>query len=73
MPVVSERVIENIQDCTPELKRLALDALDIKTYASTDYVEVRGVIPLELPTTGRTWGCLCFYRNASLLVKDYVP
>ncbi len=51
-----ERVIENIQDCTPELKRLALDALDIKTYASTDYVEVRGVIPLELPTTARTSG-----------------
>ncbi len=47
-------LIENLQNCTPELKRLALDALDIKVYASTDRIEIQGVIPLELPTTART-------------------
>jgi len=34
-----------------------MDALDIKVYAKgSDNVEVQGVIPLELPTTTRTWG-----------------
>ena len=49
-------VIENLKDCTSEVKRLALDALDIKVYASTDRLEIQGVIPLELPTTARTSG-----------------
>ena len=49
-----DRVIENLQNCTLEVKRLALDALDIKVYASTEQVEIHGVIPLELPTTART-------------------
>ena len=50
-----ERVLENLQHSTPEIKALALDALDIKVYArGTDDVEIQGVIPLELPTTVRT-------------------
>ncbi len=49
-----DRVVENLPCCSPELKRLALDALDIKVYASTEGVEIQGVIPLELPTTERT-------------------
>ena len=53
-----DQIIENLKNCPPEVKRLALDALDIKVYASTEHVEVQGVIPLELPTTGRTSGCL---------------
>jgi hypothetical protein len=50
----------NLQNCTPELKALALDALDIKVYAKgIDNVEIQGVIPLELalpalPTTEQT-------------------
>jgi hypothetical protein len=51
-----ERVIENLQCCTSEMKRLALDALDIKVYANTDTVQIQGVIPLELPTTAQTSG-----------------
>jgi hypothetical protein len=44
-----ERVMLNLQNCTPELKMLALDALDIKVYAKgIDNVEIQGVIPLEL-------------------------
>jgi hypothetical protein len=52
-----ENVMLNLQNCTPELKALALDALDIKVYAKgIDNVEIQGVIPLELalPTTEQT-------------------
>ena len=51
-----DRVLDNIQNCTHELKRLALDALDIRVYASTDTVEIQGVIPLKLSTIGQTSG-----------------
>jgi len=54
----SFEVILGIEALTASSKRLALDALDIKVYASTERAEIRGVIPLELPTTARTWGCL---------------
>ena len=53
-----EGVIENLNDATPEIKRLALDALDIKVYASTERVEIQGMIPLALPTTERTLALL---------------
>ena len=50
-----DRVLENLQNSTPEIKALALDALDIKVYArGTDDVEIQGVIPLELPTIAQT-------------------
>jgi len=45
------------------MKLLTLEALDIKVYASTDKVEIQGVIPLELPTTARTSGCPNGRRN----------
>ena len=50
------RVLDNLLHSTPEIKRLAFDALDIRAYASHDTTEIRGVIPLELalPTTART-------------------
>ena len=52
--------MENLGHSTPYIKRLAFDALDIKVYASTDTVEIRGVLPLKsaLPTTKRTSGCM---------------
>jgi len=52
-----ECVLENLQHSTPEIEKLAFDALDIKVYASHDTIEIRGVIPLELalPTTAQTW------------------
>ncbi len=53
-----DRVMDNLENATPEIKSLALDALDIKVYArGSDEVEIKGVIPLELalPTTARTW------------------
>ena len=63
-----DRVLENVQHSTPEIKALALDALDIKVYAQgTDNVEIQGVIPVELPTTARTLGCI------SSPEYDYMP
>jgi len=51
------RVLENLLYSTPESKKLAFDALDIRVYASRDTTEIRGVIPLELdlPTIEQTW------------------
>jgi hypothetical protein len=51
-----DKVIDNLEHSTSEIKRLAFDALDIRIYASLDKLEIRGVIPLELalPTTGQT-------------------
>ena len=45
------------------MKKLALDALDIKVNASIDDVEIPGVLPLALSTTEQTLGCL--------IVNDY--
>jgi hypothetical protein len=51
-----DHVLDNLENATSEIKRLAYDALNIKVYASPDKLEIRGVIPLEsaLPTTART-------------------
>ena len=56
---IYDRVLENLQHATPEIKALALDALDIRVYAKgTNNVEIQGVIPLDLvlPTIARTSG-----------------
>jgi hypothetical protein len=48
-------VIRHQIDCSSnETKHLALDALDVKVYATRDSVNIQGVIPLELPTTAQT-------------------
>ena len=52
-----ERVLENLQQGKPEIKALALNALDIKVYAQgTNEVEIQGAIPIELasPTIAQT-------------------
>jgi len=52
-----DRVLENLRHATPEIKTLALDALDIKVYIKgLNDVEIQGVIPLELalPTIAQT-------------------
>jgi len=61
---IYETVLDNLKHATPEIKRLALDASDIKVYASTEKVEIQGVIPLALTTSEQTWGCLiCLYYD----------
>jgi hypothetical protein len=59
-----ERVLENLENSTPEIKKLAFDALDIKVYATDENVEIKGVIPLDLnlPTTAQTSGCVLTVR-----------
>ena len=51
-----DQVLQNLDNADLELKRLALDALDTKVYASTDSIEIKGVMPLELalPTIEQT-------------------
>ena len=44
-----------------ESKRLALDALDIKVYATRFSINIQGIIPADLATTARTWGCKFSY------------
>jgi hypothetical protein len=65
---IYDRVLENLQCATPEIKMLAFDALEIKVYSKgLNEVEIHGVIPLELalPTTEQTsaslhvCSCLC--------------
>ncbi len=47
-------VRQNLDQCAIYDKRLALDALDVKVVTTPDRVEVQGVIPIDLVTTGRT-------------------
>ena len=65
-----ELVLKNLQHATPEIKKLAFDALDIRVYASTNKTEIRGVIPLELalPTTEQTSGCLLTHNKSKFKV-----
>lgn len=65
------RVTANLENADLELKRLALNALDIKVYASTDYIEVQGVIPLELPTTAQTSALTFNCRYSYIEGKGY--
>jgi site-specific DNA recombinase len=49
------QVLENLQNGTPEIKALALDALNIRVYAKAGAAaEIHGEIPLALPTTEQT-------------------
>jgi len=60
-------------DCSSnETKRLALDALDVKVYATRDSVNIQGIIPVDLVTIVRTSAYLCFYRNINPLVKSWL-
>ena len=51
---VYDTVLENIENCPDDVKKLAIDALDIKVNASIDNVEIHGVLPLALPTIAQT-------------------
>jgi site-specific DNA recombinase len=52
---IYDRLTENLENSSPEIKALAYDALDIKVFAKgTECVEIQGVIPLQLPTTAQT-------------------
>ena len=45
-------------------ERLALDAFDVKVYAARDNVNIQGVIPVNLVTTGQTSGYQLFWTKS---------
>ncbi len=44
------RVRQSLDNVTVQDKRLALEALDIRVTASTQSVDIKGIIPVEFPT-----------------------
>jgi SMC interacting uncharacterized protein involved in chromosome segregation len=59
-----QRVRQNLDNANIQDKRLALEALDIRVTASTQSIDIKGIIPVEFPTlpsstdvttTGRHW------------------
>jgi site-specific DNA recombinase len=46
-----QSIVDRIDQCTYEEKRLALDALDIKVKATRDRVEISGIIPVDVTST----------------------
>ena len=62
-----QRVRQNLDNATIQDKRLALEALDIRVTASTQGIDIKGIIPVEFPTLpsstdvttiAQTSGCL---------------
>lgn len=68
------RVLDDLENSTSEIKRLAFGALGVKVYASTESTEITGVIPLELylPTTERTSATMLKCRFSYTEAKGYV-
>lgn len=50
-----EAIRQQIDCSSNETKRLALDALDVKVYATRDSVNIQGIIPVDLVTIEQTW------------------
>lgn len=51
-----EAIRQQIDYSSYETKRLALDALDVKVYATRDNVNIQGIIPVDLVTIAQTSG-----------------
>ncbi len=45
-----QRVRQNLDNANIQDKRLALEALDIRVTASTQSIDIKGIIPVEFPT-----------------------
>ncbi|MEE9399460.1 MAG: hypothetical protein V3V23_04250, partial [Dehalococcoidales bacterium] len=45
-----QRVRQNLDNATIQDKRLALEALDIRVTASTQSIDIKGILPVEFPT-----------------------
>ena len=75
-----QRVQQNLNNTTIQGRRLALEALDIRVTASTQSVDIKGIIPVEFPTlhlstdvttTGQTSGSLFRCRYSYIDGKGY--
>ncbi len=51
-------LIKAMKALSDETKRLALDTLNVKAYATRDSVNIQSIIPVNLVTIARTSGCL---------------
>ena len=49
-----EAIRQQVDNSSFEIKRLALDALDVKVYATRDDVNIQGIIPVDLVTIEQT-------------------
>jgi septal ring factor EnvC (AmiA/AmiB activator) len=49
-----QKAAHNLEHCTAEDKKLALDMLDIKAYATSNRLEIHGIIPMEFVTIEQT-------------------
>ena len=67
-----QRVRQNLDNATTQDKRLALEALDIRVTASTQSIDIKGIIPVEFPiltsstdvtTIAQTSGCVLFHSR----------
>jgi site-specific DNA recombinase len=52
-----EALRRQIDDASNETKRLALEALDIKVYATRKSIDIQGIIPVVLVTIAQTSVC----------------
>ncbi|MFC1971686.1 hypothetical protein ACFLV0_07200 [Chloroflexota bacterium] len=60
---------QNLDNFGPKEKRLALDALDVKAVVTRERVQVQGVLPNNLVTTGQTSGRSEHYGKLHVLVS----
>jgi len=56
-----ERVKQNLNGCNLEDKRLALDAFDVRVFATKEKVGIQLSVPLKFITIVQTSGCLPFH------------
>ena len=70
-----QRVQQNLDNANIQDKRLAIEALDIRVTASTQSIDIKGIIPVEFPTLpsstdvttiAQTSGCLPFHAYVSI-------
>ena len=59
------RVRQNLDECSFEEKRLALQMLDVRVMASRDRVDITGVMPMEITTTSLSGDLITTERTSA--------
>jgi hypothetical protein len=67
-------VKHNLENCTLQDKKKALNALDVQIVAIPQEMKIRIAVPLEFITIGQTWGCMFTYnKNHRAKVTGNLP
>ena len=75
-----QRVRQDLDNATIQDKRLAFDALDIRVTASTQSIDIKGIIPVEITTApssadvttiAQTSGCLSTHAYKYLIPFEF--